>query len=435
MERIHSLSLRLVVLLFVAALSGSLLFGIMHPVGNRMIEVFLDNSEYEVQRMNARVTAFQKYVDRERILSTDHAAIQRWCAKQPLILMELYRNNKLLFSSVYSDSEDLADLDVDAAYYDWYSYYKVSFLDGPAELLVYSDEAYYIRVIISIVEIVLSMLMALVLFLWGIRRIVRDIRLLYNDVQILEGGNLIHPITSCGSDELGMLAQGLESMRVTFLEHRQNEDQLYRDNHAMITSLSHDLRTPLTRLKLYAEILRTKKYQDVRQEQECMDRINENIDRIQQLSDNILQYSLLPGERVEEKLETMELKKALYSPLLQMTEYLEQQGFHLRSDLNWDGLSIYVYEPFIERLLDNISSNIEKYAEPSSPVLLALWQDNAYTVLSVQNVIRQDEGTPTGTRIGLQSVQSMMRQMRGLCYVEQTSKTFSVELWFTHGAR
>lgn len=64
----------------------------------------------------------------------------------------------------------------------------------------------------------------------------------------------------------------------------------------MITDMSHDLRTPLTSIMIYTEILKKKKYKDEEQMQEYIEKIEQKTQRIKQLSERIFEYSLVTSE-------------------------------------------------------------------------------------------------------------------------------------------
>ena len=73
--------------------------------------------------------------------------------------------------------------------------------------------------------------------------------------KFLEGGNLDYKITVSGKNELSSLAKGLDDMRIAFKEKNDNEIQMLKANKRIITEMSHDLRTPLTSVMLYSDIL------------------------------------------------------------------------------------------------------------------------------------------------------------------------------------
>lgn len=62
-----------------------------------------------------------------------------------------------------------------------------------------------------------------------------------------------------GQDELGRLAQQIDEMRLYAYENQQAERRAIQANHDLITSMSHDIRTPLATLKGDLEILSLKK--------------------------------------------------------------------------------------------------------------------------------------------------------------------------------
>lgn len=430
MRNYSGMGLRFIRLLLIAALCSFLMMGFLHYGGNIVIGELLEKTDFQAKRTENRVNAFQSYVKKNNVALTDGDALLSWCNNQPLVLMEVYRNNKLMFNSKYSESDELYSKDIDVTYYDWYSYYTVHFADGDAELLIYSDEIYLFQTWATIAEVAICAVVFLTVFLRGVRKVASYICVLSSEILALEGGDLDHSITVCGKDELGMLAQGLDSMRKAFLEQRNTEAASFQANQSLITGMSHDLRTPLTKLMLYTEILRSGKYQSEAQLKEYLTRIDEKAGQIKQLSDNIFQYSMMPMENAVTEPSSLSLKEAFRDSLSEMIGYLSQKGYRFDFVLDWVDEQIFVYEPFIKRLLDNLTSNIEKYADLSMPVRIELLLNEKYIGLSFQNVVTTDSAKQDGTNIGLTNINSMMNKMNGTCHVEQTAVSFKIELWF-----
>ncbi len=430
MRNYSGMGLRFIRLLLIAALCSFLMMGFLHYGGNIVIGELLEKTDFQAKRTENRVNAFQSYVKKNNVALTDGDALLNWCNNQPLVLMEVYRNNKLMFNSKYSESDELYSKDIDVTYYDWYSYYTVHFADGDAELLIYSDEIYLFQTWATIAEVAICAVVFLTVFLRGVRKVASYICVLSSEILALEGGDLDHSITVCGKDELGMLAQGLDSMRKAFLEQRNTEAASFQANQSLITGMSHDLRTPLTKLMLYTEILRSGKYQSEAQLKEYLTRIDEKAGQIKQLSDNIFQYSMMPMENAMTELSALSLKEAFRDSLSEMIGYLSQKGYRFDFVLDWVDEQIFVYEPFIKRLLDNLTSNIEKYADLSMPVRIELLLNEKYIGLSFQNMVTTDSAKQDGTNIGLTNINSMMNKMNGTCHVEQTAVSFKIELWF-----
>lgn len=114
----------------------------------------------------------------------------------------------------------------------------------------------------------------------------------------MEGGDLDHPITIQGDDELALLATSLDGLRLTLRQQQAEEAQAAAKVKSLITEMSHDLRTPLTTLLLYTEILRHHKYETEAQQDEYLAKIDGKARQIKQLSDNLFEYALVTRDTV-----------------------------------------------------------------------------------------------------------------------------------------
>ena len=178
-----------------------------------------------------------------------------------------------------------------------------------------------------IAELLLAFALFLLIVMLGIRRTMDYIRRLCDEIEILEGGNLEYEITVSGKDELATLARSLDNMRKSFLAQTEKETYLVQANQRMVTNMSHDLRTPLTSIMIYTEILKKNKYKDERQMKEYLEKIEEKTYRMKQLSDRLFEYSLVTSEPEVELEEPEVLKGVFYDLLSETCAYLEQSGF------------------------------------------------------------------------------------------------------------
>lgn len=158
----------------------------------------------------------------------------------------------------------------------------------------------------------------LLVVFWGIRKKIRYIMVLHDEIEILEGGSLDYPITVKGKDELSELAEGLDCMRVSFQGMIEREANIVQENQKMITEMSHDIRTPVTSIMLYTEILKNGKYKDEEQLNEYIERIDRKAHRMKQLTDNFFEYMLVTGDD-EIELEEPEFCEALFYDLFSET--------------------------------------------------------------------------------------------------------------------
>ena len=430
MKHMRGLSLQLLRLLSLAGICAVCLLALLRFGSDRLIGEYFPGSALQRKMVEKRIESFGDYISGNSLSATDTSELLRWCDKQPMVLMEIYRHNILFFNSNYDSADSLSEQNIEPPRYAWYSYYEVPFADGPAEVLVYSDESYYLRTWSSIAALLLSGILFTAIVLIGIRRTIRYIYLLCDEIQTMGSGDLEHPVTVRGRNELGLLAKELDQMRSALFYHRQRERDMIRQNHEMITGLSHDLRTPLTKLLLYTEIIQNDRYEDRQQLHRYLARIREKTVQMKEISDHLLQYSLSQGEpRMHETLDAS-FRDAFFDRLSETAEELTARGFTVECGTQWPMGRICVIEFCLDRILDNIVSNIEKYAEKAYPVEIRFVQSADFIGFAVKNMRfpRCDRTESSG--VGIESVRTMMRQMNGSCTVEQTNTVFEITLLF-----
>lgn len=417
-------------LLCLAGLVSGLLFLALNMGGGAVLERYLERGEGQERYVEEQVASFQEYVTEHNLSAGDARELTQWVNKNPLILMEIYRSNVLLYTSWAPAESSDGENDLEAPYYDWVSYYQVEFSDGPADVVMYSGGAYQWYVCLTIAGLALSFAAFLVIFVLGIRRLVRYICLLSDQIQAMEGGDLDQEILIKGNHELSILARGLDSMRRSFREQREREKELYRTNQIMITQMSHDLRTPLTAIQIYTDILRYRKFENSGQAEEYLNRIDGKISQIKQLAENIFEYSLVQGEPQVILESPMDFREIFHDPLSEMTGYLERQGLRLRLESAWPEAEVRVYPPYIKRLMDNIASNLIKYADPVQPVRVFMECGEGKVLLSVSNAVASEAPRRKSSGIGLSNMEAMMEKLGGRLETERMGEYFRVSLCF-----
>lgn len=94
---------------------------------------------------------------------------------------------------------------------------------------------------------------AVVLLIWLYSSVIRPLNVLTRATQNLKNGNLDFKVTGDPDDELGQLCMDFEEMRVHLKEQIDARLQYEKDTVELISNISHDLKTPLTAIKGYAE--------------------------------------------------------------------------------------------------------------------------------------------------------------------------------------
>lgn len=417
-------------LLCLAGVVSGILFLALKVGGGIFLAEYLESSDFLEKHIERKVAEFQMYVTEHQLSARDTEELTRWVRENPLILLEVYRSNVLIYTSYAPENSDVEDNDLEAPYYDWESYYMIEFSDGPAEVVLYSGEAWRWFGSLTIASLAVSFLSFLAIFIYGSRELVRYICLLSDQIQAMEGGDLDQEILVKGDHELSKLARGLDSMRRSFKEQREREKELYRSNQTMITQMSHDLRTPLTAIQIYTDILRYRRFEGSGQADEYLNKIDAKIAQIKQISENIFEYSLISGDQQIILEAPATARDVFLDPLSETVGYLKRYGIALSLTSDWPEKRIRVYQPYIKRLLDNVTSNLIKYADPAVMVQAAVRQEGDQILLFFRNEVRPDASHEDSSGIGLSNMRTMMEKMGGKLTVEQKDRMFQVSLRF-----
>jgi signal transduction histidine kinase len=150
-----------------------------------------------------------------------------------------------------------------------------------------------------------------------------------------------------------------------------------------VSSVSHELKTPLTSIRMFAELLQTKDAPDAKLQADYLGTIVGESERLTRLLNNVLDLAKIEQERM-----TYRPRPTLPSEVLQHAveamEYpLEQEGFALNVDVQ-DGVPPVPVDPdALEQAILNLLSNAMKYSQESREIDLTLGTEDGHAVIEV----------------------------------------------------
>lgn len=107
----------------------------------------------------------------------------------------------------------------------------------------------------------------------------------------LSKGNLTVPIQENKSRFFGRFIWGVDLLRENMEQQKQRELALQKDKKTLLLSLSHDIKTPLSAIKLYSKALARGLYPDAEKQKEIAGSINDKADEIEQYVSQIIRAS------------------------------------------------------------------------------------------------------------------------------------------------
>lgn len=179
-------------------------------------------------------------------------------------------------------------------FYDAQGDYSIREINGGLYRFDYRVKADQGNVTIGIaVNIILAVMTAAVLgVLFYVRvKILRPFERLTNVPYELSKGNLTAPVKESRSRFFGKFLWGIDLLRENIEQQKQRELELQKDKKTLLLSLSHDIKTPLSAIKLYSKALSKNLYPDAEKQREIAEKINDKADEIESYVSQIITAS------------------------------------------------------------------------------------------------------------------------------------------------
>ena len=347
-------------------------------------------------------------------------------------------------SGAESDKESSADKDPGGVTIDYptreelFEYAKKNDLhplelaDGTmfASLTEFTEYLYYD--IANIASLVIALLFVLIILTSYFQMVTTRIIRLGNEVNKVADGDMRHVIKSKGNDEISRLSVNVDNMRESMIENFEKEREALDANTALITSMSHDIRTPLTVLLGYIDVMQNKSERDPEM-QEYLRAAESTAMRLKKLSDDMFSYFLVfGGKELEIKMESYDAATLIDQMLFEHVTLMQESGYKVEfSGLNYDslfGAEVRTDAQKLIRIFDNVFSNIYKYADKQSPVSITAIENDDSMVISFTNVISKSTSKVESNGIGLKTCKKLGEYINAGFECTSDEKTFNVIL-------
>lgn len=429
-NRRSSIRARLGRLLVLAAVVAGLCFLGLDLAGRSLMDRFLTGEDF-IRRQDQRyLDSLRDYIEAESVTAWDADKLTQWVYEQNVVSIQVVRNGMVTYDSFYPEADFNAYPSM-GQYYEWGDYHDMTFADGPATVWLYGYYYYQYDVRLLVLSLAGAFLVFLGVVMTGLQGTITYIRQLSQEIGVLEGGTLDVPITVRGRDELTDLAQGLDAMRDSFRRQGERERQLVQANQRMITEMSHDLRTPLTAILLYVELLR-RNGGEAEKREEYLDRLEGKVEQMRTLADHLFRYALSSGAAPAGNTEAVTLEAGVGDALSEMAACLTERGFRVEAHLPWSDRQVAMDCEGAARVLDNLTSNLLKYADPRAPVAITLLDREGFAGVRIANALRPSADGAESSGVGLASASRLMEQMGGRLDRGETDGGFQVTLLFRY---
>jgi len=256
---------------------------------------------------------------------------------------------------------------------------------------------------------------------------IRRIKNLYQQVLHSSHNGRSQPVCLRGNDELSELGKEIEYMRVSLLGLLEREAHMREDNEQLVASLSHDIRSPLTKLIGYLDILVYEKYTTPDEDRACLEKAAEKAKQLKALTDELFNRFVSNGRVAHESRVLVDGGELLNQVLYEQCSELEADGFLIDPlPAISRGYFLHVRVEDIRRTFDNIFSNLRKYANERIPIQIEVSETRTTISVRISNHTRPAPEHVQSHKIGLPTVRTLMEQNGGTVDIRNRGAAFSV---------
>lgn len=426
-NKLKSLRIKLLFTALLALTVAALVFMISFTIGSLLLDHTVYGRSFAQKTADTQATNLQAYINKESVSLENLRRLNVWCSRGDKVYLAIYHEDELVFDSQVSKN---VYPETDPEQEDPQSEYILTLADGTevrAFLYYYAGDAFYLWM--TVISGILAFIGFSLCFVFLVNKKVSYITRLQEELEILSGGQLEYQITVSGEDELSELALGIDQMRKSIIKHQETEKQMRTANSELITSMSHDLRTPLTSLLAYLEILERKKYADEVQMQNLIHKSLGQTMRIRDMADKLFQYFFVYATEWENaEMESVDADMLFSQILEDYASALESKGIRVERKFSEVSANINVNTELLQRALDNLYSNLMKYADPKRFVIFSYQRSGNKLLLTILNGIAPDREKKDSTQIGLCTCRRIIEFHGGTFTTSEKGTLFSVIL-------
>jgi signal transduction histidine kinase len=152
-----------------------------------------------------------------------------------------------------------------------------------------------------------------------------------------------------------------------------------------VASVSHELKTPLTAIRMFAETLRLGGALDARTQAEYLDTIVNESERLTRLLNNVLDFSQIEQGRKSYQLTPSDLAEIVRNAARALEYPLAQQGFTLRMEVEQSLPPVNADGDALQQALLNLLTNAMKYSGASREIALRLRRADNQALIEVED--------------------------------------------------
>ncbi|MBB6445468.1 HAMP domain-containing sensor histidine kinase [Bacillus benzoevorans] len=279
---------------------------------------------------------------------------------------------------------------------------------------------------------------------WFALKKIKAFKTIQEGVERIKGGDLQHSIEIEGKGEFSQLAANINSISDGLKNAVDNELKSERLKTELITNVSHDIRTPLTSIITYVDLL--KREEDPVKVEEYVAVLEQKSQRLKVLTDDLFAAAKASSGNIPVSLERIDIASLINQGLGEVSEKIEAMELAFKFNHPEEKVYISADGRLMWRAIENLLSNIFKYALKGSRVYIDIEDTGNDVLLTFKNISayelnisadelmerfkRGDESrTSQGSGLGLSIAKSLIELQKGKFQIQVDGDLFKAMIY------
>ena len=250
--------------------------------------------------------------------------------------------------------------------------------------------------IVLLLFLILGIIVFSIIFWLLQKRTILYIDYIYESVKHISTGDFSTDLEVIGDDEFSSMAESLNSMIKDIREIMDKEREAERTKNELITNVAHDLRTPLTSIIGYLELISKAENLSLEQKDKYTLVAYTKAKKLEKLIEDLFGFTKLNYGKIAMKVRRIDIVKLLAQLIDEFYPVFEKRGlaFELKSDQN--SIIIDADSDLLVRLFDNLINNAIKYGADGKRVDIFINSDEKTIKVRVTNYgkVRPEKDLP-----------------------------------------
>lgn len=403
-----SIKVKTVLVVVFSLIVGSIIYLAVFSIGDHI----LTNYYLTPERETTIITDFQKYVSDNNLSSVQSNEIQKWCKQKKNVYCMIFNDDS--FNTLIDSKNIFNYQDSEIVVAELYANSKIRFSDTECKVAIIEYSEDVAKTILTVVAFAFASVVVLFNIVYYLTKLTNIITSLSKQAKEVSN-NVNHKIIldDDANDEIGELYHSIEKMRSDIVIHFEKEQEVINANRELITNMSHDIRTPLTSIIGYNEMMLNPDSTELELRQYAKLAF-EKANQLKSMSDKLFKYSLVYNkDEIEVHKEKVDAELLLQQLIGEQVIIATKNGFNIKFTCEIENVEISTDVMLLKQVLDNIFSNIQKYADKSKTVLIKADVTNSHVQILFLNYTVPNAKKRESTLVGNKSCEKIMSELGG----------------------